>query len=65
MLHRFLVYRNEMLTLLADHPDYHRRGPVELDLPAARGRNVHDGGVIRARSSRTGQRERLLKGLMG
>jgi len=65
MLHRFLDYRNEMLTLIADHPEYDRCGPVELDLPAARGRNVHDGGVIRTRGSRTGQSERLLKGLMG
>ena len=26
MLHRFLVSRNETLTLLADHPEYHRGG---------------------------------------
>src|SRR6266567_9619442 len=36
---------------ISRHPKYNGRNPAELDLPAARGRNLHDGWIVRAGGS--------------
>jgi hypothetical protein len=62
-LESHLSSKNEGVLSISCHPKYNGRNPAELDLPAARGRNLHDGWIVRAGGSRAGHRERLLKRL--